>query len=146
MEKLIMKNISTATVIVSVPSINFRRELAPGRAIPVSKEQYDELVFDPGFDALMQGHYIQIDGLAEDERPIDVSPVVTAAEIANMFDTKNYTAFAKFIPTAQEAEKESIVKIAVDKKITDNAFVALIKKYCDVDIISAINIQHQLEE
>ena len=34
----------------------------------------------------------------------------------------------------------------VDNDITDNAFTALIKKYCGVDVISAINMKHQAEE
>ena len=47
----------------------------------------------------------------------------------------------------QQMQKKSLwLKLQSRKKITDNGFIALIKKYCDVDIISAINIQHQLEE
>jgi hypothetical protein len=63
-----------------------------------------------------------------------------------MFDKNDITGFAKFIPNATESEKDSVVKIAVDKGITSPAFVALIKKYCDVDIINAINMKHQAEE
>jgi len=63
-----------------------------------------------------------------------------------MLDKSDITAFAKFIPTATEAEKDSVVQLAVDKGITHSGFVALIKKYCDVDIINAINVKHQSEE
>ena len=56
------------------------------------------------------------------------------------------TAFAKFIPNATAAEKESVINLAIQHKVTNNAFVALIKKYCDVDIINAINVAHEAEE
>ena len=63
-----------------------------------------------------------------------------------MFDTANITEFAKFIPNAAEAEKETAVKLAIEKGITNSGFTALIKKYCGVDVISAINMKHQAEE
>jgi hypothetical protein len=36
--------------------------------------------------------------------------------------------------------------MAIDKGITNSAITALIKKYCNVDVIKAINIKHELEE
>lgn len=63
-----------------------------------------------------------------------------------MLETLNITAFARFIPTATTAEKETVVKLAVEKGITNNAFVTLIQKYCNIDIINAINMKHQAEE
>ena len=66
--------------------------------------------------------------------------------IRTMFENKNYSEFAKFIASAAQAEKDSVVQIAVDNNITDNGFSALIKKYCGVDVISAINTKHLAEE
>ena len=63
-----------------------------------------------------------------------------------MFDTSDITAFAKFIPTAAQGEKDTVVKLAIEKGITNSAFTALIKKYCGVDVINAISIKHQSEE
>jgi hypothetical protein len=63
-----------------------------------------------------------------------------------MLTSGNVTAFAKFIPKATAAEKESAVTLAVEHKITNAGIVALIKKYCDVDIINAINVKHEAEE
>ena len=146
MGKITLKNISSSTVVISVPDINFRRELIPGRVIPIKQEEYDGLFFDPGVDTLIQGHYIKFDGVEEDEQVIEQTPTYEASDIKKMIVEHDITSFSKFIPNATEAEKESVVKIAVAEKITDNGFIALIKKYCDVDVISAINIQHQLEE
>jgi hypothetical protein len=56
------------------------------------------------------------------------------------------TAFAKFIPKATDAEKVSAVTLAVEHKVTNAGIVALIKKYCDVDVINAIAMKHDAEE
>jgi len=63
-----------------------------------------------------------------------------------MLLTNDITGFAKFIPHATAAEKESAVTLAIQHKITNNAIVTLIKKYCDVDVINAINVAHDAEE
>ena len=141
-----IKNVSTSLVSLYVPSIRLNRELTPGRAIPVSEEEYEELTFDPGFMALVNGHYVVIEGVGEGRQVVETGPVFEASKIEKMLLENNVTAFAKFIPTATEAEKESAVTLAVEHKITNAGIVALIKKYCDVDIINAISIKHDAEE
>ena len=141
-----IKNASTSVVSLYVPAIKLNRELTPGRAIPISEEEYEELTFDPGFMALVNGHYIVVDGIREEQQVAEVGPVFDASHIEKMLVSNDVTSFAKFIPKATEAEKESAVTLAVEHKITNNAIVQLIKKYCDVDIINAINMQHDAEE
>ena len=141
-----IKNVSTSLVSLYVPAIKLNRELTPGRAIPVSQEEYEELTFDPGFMALVNGHYVVIEGIEEDQQVANVGPVFEASKIEKMLLENNVTAFAKFIPTATESEKESAVTLAVEHKITNAGIVALIKKYCDVDIIDAIAKKHEAEE
>ena len=147
MKNIIVKNVSSAKIYLTIPSIRFNRELMPGREVPLTEEEYNELTFDPGCRSLLAGHFLKIKGLEDYERvDEDTTPVVEASEIARMLDTLDITAFAKFIPNATTAEKESVVTLAVEKGITNNAIVVLIKKYCDVDIINAINMKHQAEE
>ena len=141
-----IKNVSTSLVSLYVPAIKLNRELTPGRAIPVSEEEYEELTFDPGFMALVNGHYIVIEGVEAEQQVADVGPVFDVSKINDMLIRNDVTAFAKFIPTATEAEKESAVTLAVEHKITNAGIVALIKKYCDVDIINAISMKHDAEE
>ena len=144
--RIMIKNISTATVVISVPEINFRRELSPRRAVPLTRNEYDDLVFDPGFNALVRSHYILVTGVEEDKALDTVTEVYDVDAIRTMFENKNYSEFAKFIASAAQAEKDSVVQIAVDNNITDNGFSALIKKYCGIDVISAINTKHLAEE
>ena len=141
-----IKNISTSMVSLYVPSIKLNRDLTPGRMIPVSDEEYEELTFDTGFNALVKGHYIKVLGV-EDEKQVEVvNNVVEATDIESMLVKNDVAAFAKFIPGATAAEKESAVTLAIEHKITNAGIVALIKKYCDVDVISAIAIKHDAEE
>lgn len=146
MSRITVKNVSTSMVSLFAPAIKLNRELTPGREIPLTQEEYEELTFDPGFMALVNGHYIVVKGVAEEEQVSVVSNVYDKDMIEKMLITNNITAFAKFIPNATIAEKESAVTLAVEHKITNAGIVALIKKYCDVDIINAINAKHDAEE
>ena len=141
-----IRNASTSLVSLYVPSIKLNRELTPGRTIPVSQEEYEELTFDPGFMALVNGHYVIIEGIDEEQQVAEVGPVFDAAKIQNMLLKGDVTAFAKFIVNATDAEKESAVTLAVEHKITNTGIVTLIKKYCDVDVINAIAVKHDAEE
>ena len=141
-----LRNASTSTVSLYVPAIKMNRELIPGRRIPISQEEYEELTFDPGFMALVRGHYIAIEGVQAEQVVEEVGPVFDQKVIEMMLIKNDVTAFAKFIPTATAAEKESVVTLAIQHRVTNNAIVALIKKYCDVDIINAISVAHEAEE
>ena len=141
-----LRNASTSTVSLYVPSIKLNRELTPGRRLPVSQEEYEELTFDPGFIALVRGHYIAVEGLEEAQKVEEVGTVFDQRTIEQTLIKNDVTAFARFIPNATLAEKDSAVTLAIQHKITNNAIVALIKKYCDVDIINAINAAHDAEE
>ena len=139
-------NVSTSLVSLYVPEIKLNRELVPGRTIMVSPEDYGDLTFDAGFNALMRGHYIRVEGVEENKQVEVIKNIVDAKTIENMLLKGDVTGFAKFIPHATEAEKESAVTLAVEHKITNAGIIALIKKYCDVDVISAIAMKHEAEE
>lgn len=142
-----VKNISSALVVLTVPELRFRRELRPGREVPLSQEEYDTMMFDPGINNMVQDHFIIFNGVESDKSMnLETEPVLDVAAIKKMLEKQDITSFAKFIPTAAPAEKDTVIRLAVDMGITNSGFVALIKKYCDVDIISAINTKHQVEE
>lgn len=146
MSKITMKNISSATVVVSVPDSRFRRELVPGRVITLTKAEYDDLAFEPGVQNLVSGGYIRFDGVEENQAQFEEPTTFDTSEIKKMLSEHDVTKFAQFIPTAPAAAKEAIVQEAVAQDITDSAFTALIKKYCGVDVIEAIHRKHQLED
>ena len=53
----------------------------PGRAVPISEEEYEELTFDTGFMALINGHYIKVEGVDEEKQVEVVQNVVEASAI-----------------------------------------------------------------
>ena len=132
-----IKNISTSLVSLYAPNIHFNRELMPGREIPVSQEEYEELTFD---------HYLKITGIEEEKQVEVVENVFEATDIEKMLVNNDISAFMKFIVNATDAEKESTVNLAVEHKITNSGIVGLIKKYCGVDVIQAIAVKHDAEE
>ena len=146
MNNVRIKNVSTSMVSLYVPAIKLNRDLVPGRTISVTPEEYEELTFDAGFNALLKGHYLTIEGVDENKQVEVIENVYDSSKIENMLVKGDVTAFAKFIPTATIAEKESAVTLAVEHKITNAGIVALIKKYCDVDVINAISMKHDAEE
>lgn len=147
MDKITIKNICNAIVSINVPEAQFSREIPSGREIPIPKETYDALTFDQGFMNLVNMHYIQIKGVPAEEAILPPEEVITTKdEISKMLDAQDITAFAKFIPNAAPAEKETVVELAVEKKITHSGFVGLIKKYCGRDVIDLIHMKHQEEE
>lgn len=146
MDKITITNISNATVSLYVPEIRLNRDLIPGRVINIDREMYDDLTLDPGFNSLLRAHYIAVSGIGEDDQVDIITNVYSKNDIEKMLDTLDITAFAKFIPTAAPAEKETVVDLAVEKRIMHPAIIQLIKKYCDRDVIELINMRHQDEE
>lgn len=143
-----VKNISTNDVYIIARDLNFRRKLSPGREIGLEKEAYDELTFDNGFEKFVRNGILRISGVDENESEVISTPfeVLSADEIKKILEEKDYVKFTKTIQNASPATKDSIVELAVKMRITDNAFVTLINKYCGVNIVEAIANQVQAEE
>ena len=148
MAKITLKNISSATVVIGSTNSSVRsRSLAPNRVITLTREEYEDLMYEPGIQNMLRGGYIKIDGVDEDRAVIETpTNVKEKDEIIKILEAKDITAFAKYIQVAPSAARDTIVKYVVDNNITDSAFTALIQKYCGVDVIQAIAIKHQAEE
>lgn len=138
-----IKNIGTATVTVLANEYKFRRKIVPGRSVPVPEEVYDALTYDPGFLTFVRSGFLRVENVNKESQEVIESEfaVASADEIKAMFNNKDITKFSKLIPNASPATKDTIVKLAIDMRAVDNVFVALIKKYCGVDIIQAIAAQ-----
>ena len=148
MSKITLKNISSATVVVgSTNGTIHSRSLAPGRVITLTPTEYEDLMYEPGIQNMMRGGYIRIDGVNEDRAVIETpSNVLEKDSIIKMIENRDITSFARYIKVAPSAARDTIIQYIVDNNITDNAFAALIKTYCDIDVIQAIAVKHQAEE
>ena len=148
MGKITLKNISSATVVIGTSDGTMRsRSLAPNRVITLTPTEYEDLMYEPGVQNMIRGGYIKIDGVPEERAVIETpTNVLEKDEIIKMINERDITAFAKYIKIAPSAAKDTIVQYVVDNNITDNAFTALIKTYCGIDVIQAISVKHQAEE
>lgn len=135
-----VKNISSSNVTLICTPLRFRRPLTPSREIALTREIYDELSFDPGFQTMVEIGILKVSGAEEENAAVIESSMITLSreEIKKMFDDKDYTSFAKAIQDASPATKESIMAIAVEMRIADKGFASLIDKYCNTNILDAI--------
>lgn len=145
---VVIKNTSTAAVVISAPDLNFRREIAPSREVRLEKELYNDLLFDQGFQSLVGAGFISfVSGNedVEDIKPIEAT--ITKEEMKKIYSEKNYSKFQEIISNASPAAKDVICEVAKELKVMDNGFLQLIKKYCDgFDVENAIHFEHQLAE
>lgn len=140
-----VKNVGSSTVVLICSDLRFRRKLMPGREVPLTKEVYDELSFDTGFQTLVQVGSLRITGAEEEgsETIISNQTVLSREEIKEIFEKKDYSKFAIKIKDASPATKESVAAVAVEMRIVDNGFVSLINKYCNMDLLNAIANQSE---
>ena len=80
MSKIQVKNVSSATVVITAPDVRLRRELVPGRIVPLTQEEFDELSFDPGMQNLLRAGYLQVKGVDEESKQIVENAVQQADE------------------------------------------------------------------
>lgn len=144
-----VKNISSAKVYISVPATRWWRDLIPGREIHINQEEYDDLSNEYGFINLINGGFLSVRTDDEEKKDSIVAPekpVLSRDEIKKIFAEKNITKFAKLIPNASPAEKETIANLAVEMNVVAKAFTDLIAKYCEVDVLDAIAKQRAAKE
>ena len=148
MGKITLKNISSATVVVGTSDGSMRsRSLSPNRVITLTPTEYEDLMYEPGIQNMIRGGYIKIEGVPEERAVIETpTNVMSRDEIINMIEKRDFAAFTNYIKIAPSAAKDTIVQYVVENNITDNAFTALIQKYCGIDVIQAISVKHQAEE
>jgi hypothetical protein len=154
MGQIQVKNVSSATVVITAPDVRLRRELVPGRTVGLTSEEFEELSFDPGMQNLLRAGYLKVTGKDEEAKELvqdavsqaQEGAILSVEEIRKIYANSDITTFAKTIANASPATRETMVKLAVEMNITLPAFTALIKKYCDVDVIQAIAYAHQAAE
>lgn len=153
MEKIKIKNVSSSTVVISARDLDIRRKLIPGRTVLLEKDVVEELAYDPGFNNLVKAGYIAIIADTKEAKqyisevlPDAKEQVITEKDIEAILNSRNIQELIKILKDATQATKESVVKIATSKKITDGGIAALIKKYCGVDVVQAISFSSQVEE
>lgn len=146
MSKVRIKNISTYTVDVVLPNVRYRRDLAPGQIAPLPEDVFEEFNYDPGCRNWVKNGFLKV--ITEDEEvksqlapepenvDVDVLKVLTEGTVADL---------NKLLKNSTEVIRDKIVMLAVQNNITDAARCALIKSYCEVDVLTAVANQRAVE-
>lgn len=153
MDKVILKNAGNGTLCLSYPNqnIKFRAVLLPNREVSISREDYEDILYDAGTLELIQnGALLVIEGekktrtleeaIVEDKKDAD-GIVLSREEVINLLQNGTIAQFTTAIRTASSATRESIGQVAVELAIADGAHTELIKKYCGIDVIKALNLK-----
>lgn len=147
-----IRNISGGTIIVSVPELRYRRKLLPGTIATVSQEDYEQMVFDPGFASIVKMGHLIIEGTTSEENTLIKETVETVGtifekkDIVAALEKRDAVKVAQIAKTGTVASREILAQAAVDLNVTHNGIVSLIEQYCGVDVITAITRKHEAEK
>lgn len=162
-EKVKITNNTTGEVGYSIENRNVRRNWLPGQTLPVTLEEIQEGLFNPGIDILFRDGLLLIDtvehrvalGLASadvDEEKgtmsniIDIEGVYSKDEIIKALKSDKMIDIASILVKATPAIKELVVELAIDNEITDFQKTQLIEKHTGNNIITIIQNRKKLED
>ena len=152
--KVMVKSASNATVVMNVPSLNFRRVWEKkGATKPIPFEILAQAIYDEGVEKLFKGGWLIIDDMnvkyelglefeGEQEQLIvlDDNQKKRLLTIAPLHDLKE---MCSKIPQQQVVE---LAYYAIENKIGNFDKAEFIKKLTGIDIIKAIELNKANEE
>lgn len=146
MSKIKIKNISGFKVSIYLPNVHFSRELTPGQETTISEDVFEDFSFDEGCRNFLRNGFIQIITDEEEmkERLVPVEKVTAAeVDIDDLLLNQPIAKLSQTLKTASIAFKDSLAKRAVELSIADEPHCNIIKNYTGVDVIKAINLNHE---
>lgn len=146
MGKTKIKNISRYNVNIFLPNVHFSRELRPGQETTVTEDVFEDFSFDEGCRNFIRHGFLQV--ITEDEavsERVVTAEQTTAAEIDidDLLLHQPIANLSQVLKNASIAFLDSIAARAIELSIADEAHCNIIKKYTGVDVIKAINLNHE---
>lgn len=141
-----IKNPSSANVTVVLEDIHYRRQLHPMAEALITKEVYEAMKYDAGCVNMIREGYLTFilpPEMMEEDKPEPelLKEVQIPTSIKKLLKEGTITDLAKLLKTATDAEKETIVSVAISESVADPARCKLIKDNCGVDVIKAMSLQ-----
>ena len=131
-----VKNRSASMVVYRIPENNVRREFQPGETKKISKEELDNLAFQPGGRELMLS-FLQIqsaDALRDLNIPTEPEYYMNEQQIADLIVKGSLDAFLDCLDFAPTGVMDLIKKFAVQIPMTDTTKIdALKEKISDLE-------------
>lgn len=142
----IVKNRSTSRVIYQIPSMNIRREFAPGESMKISLDELKKFMFEPGARALMENFLqIRVDEVLN-EFNINTQPeyFLDEQQIKDLLLTGSLDAFLDCLDFAPIGVIDLIKTYAVALPLSDYNKRQALKEKIGFDVDAAL--QHKKEE
>lgn len=146
MSKVKIKNTSTYQVSIILDNVRYRRDLKPGQTTTLPDEAVvEEFNYDTGCRNYVKSGFLQV--ITDDESVIEALPEAPAdieLDVYALLTKGTVSQLEAALRTGSPALKERVIDVAIKNSIVDAARVMLIKKYCDVDVLQALNIQRAM--
>ena len=125
-----VKNRSASVVVYTIPENNIRREFMPGETKKISKEELDQLSFQPGGRTLMASFLqIQSDEALQDLNiPVEPEYYMNEQQIVDLIKTGEYDAFLDCLDFAPTGIMDLIKKFAIEIPMTDTRKIEALKE------------------
>ena len=144
----IVKNRSTSRVVYQIPSLNIRREFAPGEAMRISQAELKKFIFEPGARSLI-ANFLQIE--AEEvlqEFNINAQPeyFLNEQQIKDLLLTGSYDAFLDCLDFAPIGVLDLVKSLAVSLPLSDYKKRQALKDKIGFDVDAALANKKREEE
>lgn len=143
-----VKNRSASVVVYTIPENNIRREFMPGETKKISKEELDQLSFQPGGRTLMAS-FLQIqsdEALEELNIPVEPEYYMSEQQIVDLIKTGEYDAFLDCLDFAPTGIMDLIKKFAIEIPMTDTRKIQALKDKTGFDVAKALEMKRLDEE
>lgn len=144
----IVKNRSTSRVIYSIPSLNIRREFAPGESMKISLEELKKFMFEPGARSLLE-NFLQIntEEFLQDFN-INTQPeyFLDEQQIKDLLLTGSYDAFLDCLDFAPVGVIDLVKSLSVALPLSDYKKRQALKEKIGFDVDAALANKKKAEE
>ena len=138
-----VKNRSASIVVYTIPDSNIRREFMPGEVKSISKDELDQLSYQPGGRELMAG-FLQIqsaEALEDLNIPVEPEYYMNEQQVADLVRIGDYDAFLDCLDFAPTGVMDLIKRFAVEIPMTDTRKIAALKEKTGFDVAKALEMQ-----
>lgn len=150
MAKVKITSKHTGPLSVKIPDLNFTREwMNKGASVMVEKEQLSEMMYDPGFNYMVESGMLYIEDMGtkielglEPEgatEPVNYIPLEDA-QMKRAMTVLPIGEFKSFLKTLKYEQLLSLADFAILNELGDFTKATAIKEACGKDIIKAIEL------
>lgn len=136
----LVKNRSASRVLYQIPSMNIRREFAPGETMKISYDELVKFMYEPGAKKLMV-NFLQIQEeqlLKEFNMPVQPEYYLSEQQIKDLLLTGSMDAFLDCLDFAPEGVLQLVKNFAVSLPLTDYEKRKALKEKTGFDVDKAL--------